>query len=200
MTKSQRIPFESGQKNFKVIFEASFPANAVELSKSPLYLAIQRRLKQVGRDLNISVEEVVSELWIRAERQFEKGNSIASPDGWMYTTAHRIIADMMREKLKNRDKQVWGELDETLIPSLQFEQLSSIEQIEADQERTKAWAKVQQAMQNLTHKDRELLMFTIVHGGTCAEFAKVNNSKPATVRQQKKRALAELGKIFSSLA
>jgi DNA-directed RNA polymerase specialized sigma24 family protein len=204
MAESQRTSLESARQNFKAVFEAAFPANPVELRKSSLYLAIQRRLKQVGRDIDISLEDVMSELWIRAERQFEKDRSIENPGGWMYTVSYRIIADAMKDKVTRRSKFVSIDLDEENLSTLQSEQPSMVEQIEVFEERNDAVAKLQQALQKLKHEERELLLFIVGNDNSYAQFADFKLSQgqscnTANLRKCKERAIGKLKRNFFDL-
>jgi DNA-directed RNA polymerase specialized sigma24 family protein len=204
MAESQRTSLESARQNFKAVFEAAFPANPVELRKSSLYLAIQRRLKQVGRDIDISFEEIMSELWIRAERQFEKGRSIENPGGWMYTVSYRIIADAMKAQVTGRSKFVSSDLDEDILSTLQSDQLSLVEQLGEIEERDLVVAKLQQALQQLKPDEREILLFIVGNDKRYAQFIDYKHSqgqacKAVNLRQSKVRAMEKLKKIFFDL-
>jgi DNA-directed RNA polymerase specialized sigma24 family protein len=203
MAESQRTSLESARQNFKAVFEAAFPANPVELRKSSLYLAVQRRLKQVGRDIEISFEEIMSELWIRAEHQFDKGRSIENPGGWMYAVAYRIIADAVKAQVTGRSKFVSSDLDE-ILSTLQSDQLSMVEQLGELEEHDVVAAKLQQALQQLKPDEREILLFIVGDDKSYAQFVDYKRSqgqacKAVNLRQSKGRAMEKLKKIFFDL-
>jgi DNA-directed RNA polymerase specialized sigma24 family protein len=205
MAENQRTSLESARQNFKAVFEASFPANPVELRKSPLYLAIQRRRKQVGHDIDISLEDIMSELWIRAEQQFDKGRSIENPGGWMYKVTYRIIADAVKERGIGRSRFVSGDLDEDILSALQSGQPSLVEQLGALEDRVVAVAKLQQALQQLKTDEQELLLFIVGNDKSYAQFAEYKHAQgqackvPTNLRKDKERALGKLKKIFFTL-
>jgi DNA-directed RNA polymerase specialized sigma24 family protein len=198
MTPNRVDVLRSELEKFKTSFEALVPRNPALLRKSPIYLAVQRKLRQSGV-FDISPLDILYDVWLLGVQSIERGKPIQKPDAWVYTVALRVIARKIPKKGKHHHFVEYDSVTDEHIA------LDNSDETEYGDARSSLHQKVRQAWLHLDTQDREILESVLLDNRSYADLAKCQVQKgerpvePTTLRQRKSRAMKKLKELYHRL-
>lgn len=186
-------------EEFNKAFKTLIPIAPAARSQAPIYLGVLRALKRSGLK-DYSPLEILTEVWEEGVKTLEKGNTIRSPDAWIYSVALRIVAKKVKQVADKRLIQLneihYDSVMDSLISS------SSDDFPEESEESDSLCLRIRDIMQQLDVKDREILEFHALDNWDYADIAKSqadrgeNPSTPAALRQRKSRAVKKFKALY----
>lgn len=156
-----------------------------------LIKSYRRRLKQYGLYGIYTGEDVLSEAFIRLTLSLRAGKTISNQQAWLRSAGFYYIQELSRKNKKC-----------TSIDNCDLErQCSSNDDIQSSLERQENKIQIEQALQELSSKDRELLQMRFFENlsweGIAARLAKRGEQvTSATLRKRGERAIVALRKVY----
>jgi RNA polymerase sigma-70 factor (ECF subfamily) len=138
------------------------------MDTNALYDAIQRYAARLLSDIEAG-KDIAQEVFLRLEQQRQNGESITNPQAWAYKTARNLVIDQYRKAGKT----------ETLTEDLPADAAKFDPVILA--ERKEIHTMIQQKINDLSLKHREVLRLKFQEGLKYAEIAEVLGESVNTI-------------------
>lgn len=135
-------------------------------------------------------EDLGSEVFVRALRAVEHYKETGAPmEAWLFKIAHNITVDYLRSRGR-RPASV--PLDEDLV-------VASKQDLDENLERQEEVKQLQQAMEQLTDAQRQVLALRFGGDMTSEQVAEVMGKRPGAVREMQSAGIKKLRQILGSL-
>lgn len=139
---------------------------------------------RVGRNVPVA-EDLVSEVFMKALKNFHKFDPKISQSAWIYRIAHNHLANYFRDQKRNVDLE---DVSFTLVGE------DGRKTFEAREDEMKLY----KALDSLTPEDRRLVTMKYLEGYAYKDMAKIVEKKSDAVKVATHRAMKKLKVCFSS--
>ncbi|TAL50205.1 sigma-70 family RNA polymerase sigma factor [Patescibacteria group bacterium] len=139
---------------------------------------------RIGRNAAVA-EDLVSEIFMKALKNFHKFDPSISQSAWIYRIAHNHLANYFRDKKKDVDLE---EVKFTL-PGEDGRKVFEAKEIET---------KLYTALDELSTEDRQLVTMKYLEGYSYKEMANIFNKKTDALKVATHRAMKKLKVCFPS--
>jgi len=154
----------------------------------PLYDAIRRYAARLLSD-NEAGKDIAQEVFLRLEQQraTKNGHSVKYPKTWAYKTARNLVIDQYR-----RSDKVESLTDDLPAEATRFNPVILAE-------RKETFMMIQEKINDLSPRHREVLRLKFQEGLKYAEIAEITGESVTTVAWLLHEAIAMLRKEFAAL-
>lgn len=186
------------RERFDLEFQALLDQN--NPNTRSIWCFVERTIRQYRLDGDITADEVLMEAYIRGIRHIEtKQKMIVNPLGWIRLTANYIILEYSRTARRSVPLETGSAAEAKLAVPGEMDNLVRQEEIEADIQA------LYTALAQLSPREQEILLRRHVEdlpwcevGQRLIDCGEAGMNEPA-LRQQGRRALARLRKLFHAL-
>lgn len=135
-------------------------------------------------------EDLASEVFVRALRSVERYKETGAPmEAWLFKIAHNLTVDHLRSRGRRP----------ALVPLDEDAPLANRHNPDEDLERQEEIKQLQQAMEQLTDAQRQVLALRFGSDLSSEQVAEVMGKKPGAVREMQSAGIKKLRQILSGL-
>jgi DNA-directed RNA polymerase specialized sigma24 family protein len=163
------------------------------------YAFIQRSLRQFHLEGSCSVDEIISEVYVRGVRLIASGKTIEKPLAWLKVTSLNVIRELSRSRCNQQQKH--QPLDSDFTEHKIFKQQPN-DDVNCDEAIALKLAAIQASFTQLSTKDQAILLLRLQENlsgkevGEQLAAAGLGVHNEVTLRKQGSRALKRLRKAY----